>query len=139
MIESETVRSLKTRPPVVVSPDATLREVAEMLTDESIGAIVVRTVHSPSGGVRVEGMVSERDLVRAMAIGLHTERTAVEEIMTLDPATVAPTASVLEVIDIMLENEIRHVPLIDNDVVVGVVSERDALRALRAEHDARAR
>ena len=137
MIENEPIRSLKTRPPVVVSRDATLREVAEILTDESIGAIVVRGIHSPSGGVRVEGMVSERDLVRAMAIGLHAERTSVEEIMTLDPATVAPTASVREVVDIMLENEIRHVPLIDNDVVVGVVSERDALRALLTEHDER--
>ena len=53
--------------------------------------------------------------------------------MTLDLATAAPGDSIMSVAELMLANEIRHMPITENGVVVGVVSERDALRALVEE------
>lgn len=136
-VEDETVRSLVKRLPVVVSPDATLRAVAQTLTEESIGAVVVRGTR-PTGarGSRAEGVVSERDIAQALADGLDPDTTSAEDVMTLDLACAAPGESVLAVATRMLDNEIRHIPVTEHGVVIGMVSERDALRALVDEHRA---
>ena len=133
-VEDEAVRSLVKRPPVVVYPESTLREVAATLAEETIGAVVVRGTRPPGApGSRAEGVVSERDIVRALADGLDPDRTRAQDVMTLDLACVAPSESVLGVATLMLDNEIRHVPVTQDDVVVGIVSERDALRAVVAD------
>lgn len=130
-VEDEAVRSLVKRPPVVVYPESTLREVAATLAEETIGAVVVRGTRPPGApGSRAEGVVSERDIVRALADGLDPDRTRAQDVMTLDLACVTPSESVLGVATLMLDNEIRHVPVTQDDVVVGIVSERDALRAV---------
>ncbi len=130
----QTVRSVVRRPPVVVHPDATLREVAVTLQEESIGAVVVRGVRPPGApGARPEGVVSERDIVRALAEGLDPDRTRAQDVMTGDLACVHPTESVHAAGSAMLRNEIRHLPVTENGVVVGVVSERDVLRALMGD------
>jgi CBS domain-containing protein len=129
--ENDAVRTLVKRPTVVVDPDATLRQVAATLADDYIGVAVVRGVR-PMGapGSRAEGLVSERDIVRALAEGANPDTEVARNIMTLDLATAAPGDSIADVAECMLDNEIRHVPVAGDDgVVVGVVSERDALRA----------
>ena len=133
-IEQEAVRGLVARPPVEVEPDATLRSVAETMTEELIGIVVVRGTR-PVGarGDRAEGVVSERDIIRSLAEGLDPDASRAEDVMTMELASASPTSSVLDVTVQMLDNEIRHVPLIEAGVVVGVVSERDALRALLDE------
>ncbi|MFI5053536.1 MAG: cyclic nucleotide-binding/CBS domain-containing protein [Acidimicrobiia bacterium] len=130
----EAVRSLLKRPPVVVHPEDTLRAVAETLVGESIGAVVVRGTR-PLGapGSRAEGVVSERDLAQALADGLDPDTTRAEEVMTLDLACAAPDESVLTVATRMLDNEIRHIPVTEDGVVIGVISERDALHAMVEE------
>ncbi len=130
-IEQQAVRDLVARPPVEVEPDATLRSVAETMTEELIGVVVVRGTR-PAGarGDRAEGVVSERDIVRSLAEGLDPDESRAEDVMTMQLASASPTSSVLDVAAQMLDNEIRHVPVIEAGVVVGVVSERDALRAL---------
>lgn len=122
-IRDDTVRSLITRPPVFVHLDDSLRRLSETLTAESIGATVVR-------GTDPLGLVSERDVVRALSEGADPDRSTVSEIMTEDVAVVASTDLVFDVVGRMLDNEIRHVPVIDDGVVVGVVSARDALQRL---------
>jgi CBS domain-containing protein len=127
----ETVRMLLKRPAVVVLPEQTLRSVAETLTEESIGAVVVRGSRPPdSSGSRAEGLVSERDIVRAVADGLSLDRTRAEEVMTLDLAFATPSDTIDAVATRMLENEIRHLPVLENGLVVGVISERDVLAML---------
>jgi CBS domain-containing protein len=129
--DEETLRILLKRPAVVVLPEQTLRSVAETLAEESIGAVVVRGSRpADSTASRAEGLVSERDIVQAVADGLSLDRTHAEDIMTLDLAFAEPGDTIAAVAARMLENEIRHLPVIENDVVVGVVSERDVLRAL---------
>jgi CBS domain-containing protein len=136
-IEEESVRSLVNRPPVVVHPESTLRAVAETLNEESIGAVVVRGERPPGApGSRPEGVVSERDIVRALAEGLDPDTTRAEDVMTVDLASASPSDPVLTVVTRMLDNEIRHLPLVQDGVVTGMVSERDVCRALADEYRA---
>jgi CBS domain-containing protein len=130
-IEHDAVRALVKQPAILVDPDATLRQVAAVLADDYIGAVVVRGTR-PMGapGSRAEGLISERDIVRALAEGADPDVERARNVMTLDLATAAPGDSVLDVAESMLANEIRHVPVSVDGVVVAVVSERDALRSM---------
>jgi signal-transduction protein with cAMP-binding, CBS, and nucleotidyltransferase domain len=118
------------RPVVQVHADDTLRQVAVTLTEESIGAVVVRNPHP---GVAWCGIVSERDVVEAVASGMHPDHTRAVDVMTADVAFASVRESLLAVTTRMLENEIRHLPVVEDGVVVGVISARDALQALAEE------
>ena len=119
---NEHVRNLVTRPPVLVHLDDSLRRVAQLFVEESFGAAVVRGTDPPA-------IISERDIVRAVAEGLNLDRTRVEEVMTVDVAIAGPNDSIAQVARMMIDNEIRHVPLIDEEIIVGLISGRDALKS----------
>jgi CBS domain-containing protein len=121
------VQALVTRPAVYVHTNDTLRTAAQLLVDESIGAALIRGPHGPMG------IVSERDLVRAMAEGASPARTTVADIMTTDLVVASPSDELLDVVDRMVTAEVRHIPVIEDDVAVGVVSIREALRYLAEE------
>jgi predicted transcriptional regulator len=119
---SEHVRNLVTRPPVLVHLDDSLRRVAQLFVEESFGAAVVRGTDPPA-------IISERDIVRAVAEGLNLDRTRVEEVMTEDVAIAGPNDSIAQVARMMIDNEIRHVPIIEDEVIAGLISGRDALKS----------
>ncbi len=119
---SEHVRNLVTRPPVLVHLDDSLRRVAQLFVEESFGAAVVRGTDPPA-------IISERDIVRAVAEGLNLDRTRVEEVMTDDVAIAGPNDSIAQVARMMIDNEIRHVPIIEDEVIAGLISGRDALKS----------
>ena len=128
----EAVRTVVKRPAVVVDRDATLRQVAETLADDSIGVVVVRGTGPMSApGSHAEGVISERDIVCA-SDGADPDAERAQNVMTLDFAIAAPADTIMRVAECMLDNEIRHVPLTEGGVV-GVVSERNALRAFVEE------
>jgi predicted transcriptional regulator len=118
------VQALVARPVVYVHPNDTLRQLTATFVEESIGAALVR---GPHGTI---GLVTERDIVRAIADGASTSRTTVEQIMSEDLITVAPNEDLLTAAHLMLEAEVRHLPIMENGVAAGMVSARDALRAL---------
>jgi CBS domain-containing protein len=74
------------------------------------------------------GIVTERDLTRAVAGRVHTSEARVREWMTSDPITLGPDASADEAAKIMLDNGFRHVPIVDEGRAVGIVSIRDVAR-----------
>jgi CBS domain-containing protein len=131
---NEPVRTLVKRPVVMVEPGSTLRQAAATLAEDYIGVAVVRGPR-PIGGLEsgAQGLISERDIVRALAEGADPDDELVRDVMTLDLATAAPGDTVMSVAEHMLDNEIRHVPLVEGGVVVGLVSERDLLRTLARE------
>jgi CBS domain-containing protein len=136
-IENKTVRTLIDRPTVDVDPDATLRQVAETLAGDYIGVAIVRSAPPSRGpGTHAAGLISERDIVRALAEGADPDEEIAQNVMTLDLVSLPPGATLSVVAECMVDNEIRHVPVIDNGVVVGVVSERGMLRALLDERQA---
>jgi CBS domain-containing protein len=110
-IRDAAVRSLITRPPVFVHLDDSLRQIAATFVEESIGAAVVRNTNPL-------GIVSERDVMRALAEGAGVEHTTVRDIMTEEVEVAAPTDLIIDVVDRMVDNEIRHMPVTDSDGVV---------------------
>jgi CBS domain-containing protein len=118
------VQGIVTRPAVFVHANDTLKQVAQMLIDESIGAALVRGPHG------VIGLISERDLVRAIADGVPLARTPVEDVMTTDLVTATPHDELIDVVHRMLDAEVRHLPVVEDGVAYGMVSVRDALRSL---------
>jgi CBS domain-containing protein len=106
-----------------IAPDATVRELLQVLAERNIGALVV----SPDGQT-MQGIVSERDIVRTLH---HTENVhdlAVADIMTTDVRTCSPDDSFGQLMAIMTEHRVRHVPVIDEDRIVGVLSIGDAVK-----------
>jgi len=121
------VQRLAQRPAVYVHTNDSLRRVASVLVDESIGAALVRGAH---GAI---GLVSERDIVRALADGATPDRATAEEVMSDELLTVAPSDDLIDAVHRMLDNEVRHLPVVEDGVAFGMLSARDALRALVEE------
>lgn len=119
---NEPVRNLVTRPPVLVHLDDSLRRVAQLFVEESFGAAVVRGTDPPA-------IISERDIIRAVAEGLNLDRTRAEEVMTMDVAIAGPNDSIAQVARMMIDNEIRHVPIVEDEIIAGLISGRDALKS----------
>jgi predicted transcriptional regulator len=127
--ENDQVHQLVQRPTVYVHRNDTLRRVAETFIEESIGAALVRGNH---GAI---GLVSERDIVRAVAEGSSVDRTHAEDVMTEDLVTVGPNDDVLDAVHRMLDAEIRHLPVVEDGVAGGMISARDALQMLVTERE----
>jgi CBS domain-containing protein len=112
-----------------VRPDATLQQAAETLVADDVGLLVVGTTD------KVEGVVSERDLVRAVALGRDPRTTQVRDVASRRLVWCDATAIVAEVGELMMEQYVRHVLVEDADRLVGVVSARDLLGAYVAGPD----
>lgn len=117
------VEALGLRPPVVVSPEASLRSAAHTLWLEDVGAVVVQE------GTRAIGILSERDLVERVAREDDLDRMTVREVMTPHLIAARPRDTVHDAAYRMLESGIRHLPVLDDGGnVIGMVSIRDLLR-----------
>ncbi len=133
-VEDESVRSLVHHPPVVVDADTPLRAVAEILAEESVGAALVHRTLLVEGKVEhLEGLISERDISHAIAAGLDPDATQAADVMTMDLASANTSETILRSAERMLAYGIRHLPISDDGAVIGVVSERDVMRALVQE------
>jgi CBS domain-containing protein len=114
---------------VTVSPDATVRELLDTLAEHRIGAVVV------SSGVGIEGIVSERDVVRRLRdVGAELLDRPVARIMTTDVVTCQCETAVDELMSTMTERRIRHVPVVDDrGTLVGIVSIGDLVKSRISE------
>lgn len=120
------VRRILRRMPVIVHPNQSLRDVAATLAEENVGAVLVAL------GGRLQGIFSERDLVTAIAEGTELDE-AVELVMVTEPFTVAPSTSVGEAARVMTDKRVRHLPVVDDEGLYGIVSMRDLLYAALEE------
>jgi CBS domain-containing protein len=98
-----------------------LSEAASRMQFNEVGSLAV------FDGMRFAAIVTERDLVRAMAEGVNPEETPVRVYMTEDPVAVTPDTDVVRAAATMLELGVRHLPVIVGGEVVGMVSARDLL------------
>jgi CBS domain-containing protein len=108
---------------LTVAPEDTIGEAAAKMTERGVGAVVV------SDFGRMIGILSERDIMRAVAGRVHSSEARVREWMTAEPITATEDMSVEEAGHTMLEHGFRHLPVVDGDRAVGIVSIRDV-----AEH-----
>ncbi|MGY6501700.1 MAG: CBS domain-containing protein [Acidimicrobiales bacterium] len=127
LVTTAPVSTVMHRSTVNVRPEMTLREVAETLVREEIGAVVVKGV---DGAV---GIVSERDVVRALAEGVDPDTDRAADVMTYEVVSVPSVESIGRAARTMLDGGIRHLPVIDAAGPVGVVSIRDLLAVYTAE------
>ena len=96
-------------------------EVAQRMAERNVGAVLVLD------DGRLAGIMTERDLMRAVARGL-TEGTLVSECMTTHPDTIAPDDTIEHAAVLMIHGGYRHLPVVDGDEVVGVLSIRDLVQ-----------
>jgi CBS domain-containing protein len=115
---------------ITVEPDRPIQEALRMLVDNNIGALVVF-----EGGMR--GIITERDLLRYAATDVVRLQTArVRDLMTVDVVTIPPDADIDLAMDIMNARQIRHLPVVTNGIVLGMISIRDVVNALRQNVEA---
>ncbi|MGH3079484.1 MAG: CBS domain-containing protein [Gaiellaceae bacterium] len=110
---------------ITVAPEDTLGEVAEKMMSQNVGAVVVKDFG------RLIGILTERDMLRAMAARMHTSEARVRQWMTPDPVTAAPDMPLDEAAKVMLDHGFRHLPVTDGSNVLGVVSLRRVLGGRR--------
>ncbi|HJU47704.1 MAG TPA: CBS domain-containing protein [Gaiellaceae bacterium] len=116
---------------IEVAPEDTLGEVAERMTAVNVGAVVVKDYG------RLIGILTERDLLKAMAARVHTSEARVRQWMTEDPVTAPADLDVEQAAKVMLDSGFRHLPVVDEDgQVTGVVSLRRVVAATQAAVDA---
>ena len=113
-----------------ISPDATVFDAIELMADKNIGALIVMS------GNRLVGVVSERDYTRKVILkGRSSDSTRVEEIMTANVVVVNPRTRARDCMALMTEKNIRHLPVVDEGRVIGMVSIRDIVSDIIADQD----
>src|SRR5258708_6506527 len=124
---------LRDKSPVIclVKPDATVFEAIQMMSKNNIGALPVLD------GDRLLGMVSERDYTRKVILkGRASKNTRVEEIMTREPIVVTPEETVGECMRLMTAKRVRHLPVMENGKMVGILSIGDLVKWIISAQEA---
>ncbi|MGB3674713.1 MAG: CBS domain-containing protein [Candidatus Nanopelagicales bacterium] len=112
-----------------IAPNATVSELLALLAEKGIGAVVVS-----SDGVLINGIASERDVARSLAsIGATALDAPVSQIMTKVTTTCEMDSPVEEIMVAMTQNRVRHVPVLEDGKMVGIVSIGDIVKA-RIDH-----
>lgn len=128
-IHAPAVAGIMSRPVVTVRRDATVTEAAALMKDSRVGSVVV--VDGP-GADRAVGILTERDLVRSTAAGA-SPTDSVGSWMTPGPVTVGPDEEIAGAFARLSEHGFRHIPVVDGEELVGIVSMRDLLKLARIQ------
>jgi CBS domain-containing protein len=121
---------MRHRDPWSVAPETSIHQALDMLVDRDVGALLVLE------GDRVAGIFSERDYARR--VGLEdklSNETPVKKVMSTDVLYVSPAESIEQCMALMTSKDIRHLPVMDEDRLVGIVSIGDVVRAIIADKD----
>jgi CBS domain-containing protein len=113
---------------VTVPPDASVRELIGMLAEHNIGALVVS-----GDGARVDGIVSERDVVRRLHEDEQVLDSPVSAIMTADVHTCEGDQPITSLMAVMTEQRVRHVPVVKDGRLAGIVSIGDVVKSRMSE------
>jgi len=115
------VRNHMSRDLLSVEPAEPIKEVAQRMVERNLGAVLVLD------GGRLAGIMTERDIMRAVARGLHGD-AVVADYMSKDPETIEPDDTTAHAAVLMIHGGFRHLPVVERDNVVGILSIRDLVR-----------
>ena len=118
---------IRNHPPLTLPPTASVQEACKHMHKHKFGAVLVT---DPRG--RLTGIFTGRDAVRFLAAGKDPAATTLRSVMTRKPQTMPPGRTAIEALRLMRDGGFRHVPVVEGEVVVGIVSRGD-FRGL--EHD----
>ena len=111
-----------------VAPDAPVLEAIRAMAEHSVGALLVMQ------GEKLAGIISERDYARKVILmGRSSSDTPVSQIMTAQVITVEPSQSTQQCMQIMTDRRVRHLPVVQGERVLGMLSIGDLVRAVLAE------
>jgi CBS domain-containing protein len=111
-----------------VRPEALVFDAVKMMSERSVGALLVME------GEKMVGIITERDYARKVVLaGKSSKQTQVKDIMTQRVLWVAPERTIEECMALMTDKKVRHLPVIENTQVVGIVSIGDLVKAIIAE------
>ncbi len=127
---AELLKGKPVRPVVSVSPSNTVLAAIKVLASEDVGAAIVMAEG------KLAGIFSERDYTRKIVLkGRSSESTRVEEIMSANVICVSPRTKLRDCMALMTEKNIRHLPVVEEGKVVGMVSIRDIVSDIIADQD----
>lgn len=113
-----------------IHPDDTVFDALKLLAEHEVGALMVMD-HG-----KLTGIISERDYTRKVALqGRNSKETRVAEIMTRDVVVVSPHTDTRDAMALMSQKRIRHLPVLDGDTVLGMISIRDIMDEIIADHE----
>ncbi len=119
------ILSVKGRDVVTIEPSRSLSEAAKVLSERRIGALLVCDGRKP-----VSGIISERDIVRAVAAqGSRALEEPISRFMTEKVLTCTGETSINDVMELMTQQKFRHVPVVEGDRLVGIVSIGDVVKS----------
>ena len=121
------VRDVMTTELITVEPSTSVAAAVTVMGMQGVGAVLAMEKG------RLEGIFTERDLVRALSNDIGASSQPVAQWMTRNPVTVAPETSVERALEIMLAGNFRHLPVMERENVAGIVSIRDLSRATLRE------
>ena len=122
------IRDLMTSNPTTCETSSTIADVASVMKGEDVGPVPV------TEGGRLVGIVTDRDIVtRVVAEGRDPNSTTVGEIVSSDLATVQPDTSLDEALSLMAQRQVRRLPVVEGDQLVGIVAQADIARAADEE------
>jgi len=113
---------------ISIQPDASVLDAIKLMAEKGIGSLVV------TQGEELRGIVTERDYARKVIIkGRASDTTAIAEIMTADVVTASSDQTVNQCMKIMTEKKCRHLPVVDDGRLVGMISIGDLVQAIIAD------
>src|ERR1700733_5706729 len=104
---------------VTESRQDSLRSAAERMWRQQTGSLVI------ADGGRLAGIITERDVLRAVALGADPDKSTVDDVMTAEVVTVGPDMDVQDAARLMAARWVRHLPVLDGEEILGVVGMRD--------------
>ena len=114
-----------------IQSGSTAYEALELMSEQNIGALLVMEED------RLVGVFSERDYARKVILrGKSSKQTVVRELMTSNPITVTPDRTLPECMVLMTNNHIRHLPVLDGGILLGVVSIGDIVHSIITQQEA---
>jgi CBS domain-containing protein len=125
---NEVLAAKSSREVLTISPDATVRELIGMLARHNVGALIVSR-----DGTSVDGIVSERDVVRRLNEDEHLLGSPVSAIMTSEVHTCEGHHPVNDLMQVMTEQRIRHVPVVKDGALTGIISIGDVVKSRMSE------
>ena len=125
--ENSLISQLLKRDVISIIENKTIFDAIKLLTDNNIGALPVINEN-----IELCGILSERDIIRAMSqnIGINFKKTLINSIMTSKVITISNNTISEDIMDIMTKNKIRHIPIVEKKLLMGIVSIGDVVKRL---------
>lgn len=123
------ILATKSRNIFTISPDHTLADAVDSLSKHNVGALVVTDVEG-----KVVGIISERDIIHQAAASRKIFSLKVSDIMTREVIVGLPEDDVMSVANTMTERRFRHIPILDGEELIGIISIGDLLKAQRDQY-----